>query len=118
MTHTKGPWTVVESIGGKIKICGSNWNRKDTESDKIASCPHRKDHRGLANAHLIAAAPDLLEELIVANHMLGRVKMLLLQRAVEDAIDELSVYNIEFRDGYPSVKSPAVTKAEGGIKCT
>ena len=56
--HTPGPWTFVENIEGAIKLGVDDAWEVGNEALKIgvALVPGRK-----ANAHLVAAAPDLLE---------------------------------------------------------
>lgn len=56
MTYTKGPWTISGS---------SIWNTETRRAIYASGCKpiNERDEEGQANAHLIAAAPDLLEAL-------------------------------------------------------
>lgn len=56
MKHTKGPWTIINAGMSEYGILA-----KDS-SDLI--CTTDKSKNELYNAHLIAAAPEMLEELI------------------------------------------------------
>jgi len=63
MSHTPGPWK-AEQIGGDMAITISSSNR-------IATCNWAKTEKEYeANAHLIAAAPEMLEALILAEEAL------------------------------------------------
>ena len=62
VSHTPGPWTVARTTTHGMEISGSEWRRfarvyvrfeGDDEDSQV----------GLANAKLIAAAPELLEAL-------------------------------------------------------
>jgi hypothetical protein len=55
LTHAPGPWTVIECAGLH------EWMVESTEWVVAEMCGERE--RALANAHLIAAAPDLLAAL-------------------------------------------------------
>jgi hypothetical protein len=64
--HTPGPWTLGHNWRGKMAICGPKFNHDpDGESiaslsvDRICNVPYRADQQGPANAHLIAAAPEM-----------------------------------------------------------
>jgi len=60
--HTKGPWEVQEYIDDSIEIIGDI--REINEfSDEYTTIAELKPSGDLANARLIAAAPDLLEAL-------------------------------------------------------
>lgn len=62
--HTPGPWIVI-ARDSSVKVQRDNHNPIcDLEADHFSA----KDERTLADAHLIAAAPDLLE----ACHLLFR----------------------------------------------
>ena len=61
MTFTKGEWKVVVSrvTGGDFYSVVSNYRKHQYEVAKILYVPEDK-----ANAHLIAAAPDMYEALL------------------------------------------------------
>lgn len=68
MKHTPGPWEVWETFSGFIRISTARSLTSSNPDDyavrgRIAQCPRRADGRGVHNARLIAAAPDLLLEL-------------------------------------------------------
>ncbi len=66
-SHTPGPWEKVGSSDGKLIFIGHNTNGKA----HIADVDIDNNMDGFANAHLIAAAPELLEALKLA---LERIK--------------------------------------------
>lgn len=67
--HTPGPWSITSDDGGDLHVTAPDatdpenpWNIAVV----IASCGYRDDPRTgctQANAHLVAAAPDLLSQL-------------------------------------------------------
>lgn len=76
MSHTPGPWTIcwgtyngarmnfhitASPHGSVLPIAETRWRHDHAEEDR---------QRIEANAHLIAAAPDLLEALIISTAML------------------------------------------------
>jgi hypothetical protein len=52
--HTSGPWNLFE---------GRTWNHVEQDSTGVSICSLPKTEAGLANARLIASAPELLEAL-------------------------------------------------------
>ena len=60
LKHTPGPWSVVANGGHSYTIRGSRNEAICDTSIWLHSDPHSESR---ANAHLIAAAPDLLEAL-------------------------------------------------------
>lgn len=67
---TKGPWLMkrgkLRKNGSiRIKFSGGTWTNFATAWVRLADCRFDVDE-GLANAHLIAAAPDLYEALEMA----------------------------------------------------
>lgn len=66
MSHTKGPWHLhrnTQTLGFRIDSEGNEWQGLA----KVYQAPDLEEE-GEANAHLIAAAPELLEELkVMAN---------------------------------------------------
>jgi hypothetical protein len=60
--HTPGPWKTLKTFGGVTIIL-------DPEDKSVAYLRGYK-HPYKSNARLIAAAPDLLEALKVARHMI------------------------------------------------
>lgn len=73
MTHTPGPWTVLEPVNGfnaRIFAAGNIYIGSIGHSDNIGGC-------NAPNARLIAAAPDMLEALealLEASHPISRDK--------------------------------------------
>lgn len=65
MKHTKGPWVVRKSE--PWVIAKDYGNQKSVVHLNISSAPSERD---LANARLIAAAPELLDALIVAKQLM------------------------------------------------
>ncbi len=57
LTHTPAPWSLIERQDGSFLVKAGSWD--------VAHNQHSGVHpeRERANAHLIAAAPDLLEAL-------------------------------------------------------
>lgn len=55
-TYTPGPWFVKVVAGSKC-----NWAIDDAEKNEHVATAWGTEHAALANARLIAAAPDLLE---------------------------------------------------------
>lgn len=105
--HTPGPWRMhdMESftvVAGKPSICIAN-----------ANALHRSEAENDANARLIAAAPDLLEENIQARTTLGMMAMLALQSDLEGVQEIARTLDISLYGGVPFVASPAIAKAEG-----
>lgn len=62
--HTPGPWTLGRTVSGKQWVYGPD----GTRVGKAAS--GRRESERDANAHLIAAAPELLEALRTAKRVL------------------------------------------------
>lgn len=60
---TPGPWRVGKIGKSKTSISGSNWHEF---AKVITKMEYATEHssQGLANAHLISAAPELLEALL------------------------------------------------------
>lgn len=73
--HTPGPWSIVRRDGNRVDINSAPdetpewqglaqvWVRMEDEAEDCED--------GLANARLIAAAPDLLAALKAAEHFIG-----------------------------------------------
>lgn len=63
--HTPGPWTSMVDAGGIWRFVTAPAPNGGEHRITVANCPHPKDafhdHQRIANARLIAAAPDLLE---------------------------------------------------------
>ncbi len=73
--HTPGPWSVQKSRFGLSVIKENHWrggNRPICESIDYKEVLNPDEDR--ANAHLIAAAPEMLEALEAINTELKRVK--------------------------------------------
>lgn len=60
MKHTKGPWRV------ELNTCIEVWNQNTHICDLSGDHESHTEVNDLANARLIAAAPDMLEALEVA----------------------------------------------------
>ena len=65
MAHTQGPWAVSNYYAGKASISGKDWGGFATVVTKLDG-DESESVEGLANARLIAAAPDLLATLETA----------------------------------------------------
>lgn len=79
-SHTPGPWRVTIGIlhpTGKIGDTKSTDIRvyapPENESRWVADCGHFYSKEQQANAQLIAAAPDLLEAVLLAHKYMGIV---------------------------------------------
>lgn len=86
--HTPGPWVSVEKFGvfGSVKGGVIREYTNGTSQDQLFMvCSVQDDNGGQeatnANAHLIAAAPELLEALYAAEESVGDLKTLYLIRA-------------------------------------
>lgn len=109
MKHTKGPWKIevfdpaykkskpIHIYGGIFEIAQAIGEDIETRS---------------ANAHLIAAGPDLLEEHKRWAKILGHIIVSHLQGSHE-TLDVYQYMKIEYRDGEPCLKSETIAKAEG-----
>jgi hypothetical protein len=64
--HTPGPW----KFGSKAKSNFYKRNIAGADGYHVAAVSSRDDHEVDANARLISAAPELLEALKVARHMI------------------------------------------------
>jgi len=96
MKHTPGHWNILgQDIFG------------NEENGYICTWSGNK-----ANASLIAAAPDLLEEHIQWGKILGHILVMALQNDYE-ALDVYKKHiEIDYRDGEPFIKSQAISMAE------
>jgi len=89
-THTKGPWKVLENARGNGKICVTTANGAPVHAvlcEIDVKSVATDDATRLANARLIAAAPDLLAALsrIVGDHAdLGEIDLSTDERAALD----------------------------------
>lgn len=87
--HTPGPW-VLDDDGHDIRThLADQWPCGCVEGNLIAYVAHTEDVLGQANAHLIAAAPDLLAAC---------------EALLRDA-----------REFFPTVSGEAITAAEDAI---
>lgn len=89
-THTKGPWKVLENARGNGKICVTTANGAPVHAvicEIVVKSVGTDYLIRLANANLIAAAPDLLAALsrIVGDHAdLGEIDLSTDERAALD----------------------------------
>jgi hypothetical protein len=67
---TPGPWHIEKGIGGELRILDQKIDRRLSGIAQLRSWPGKCTMQ--ANAHLIAAAPDLYEALAEANAWLSR----------------------------------------------
>lgn len=74
MSYTKGPWEVEAEAGFGVFV----HDPEGTVAEVMCDQKHTDDYTALANARLIAAAPELLEalRLIVTNSAPGSVNTL------------------------------------------
>lgn len=114
MKHTKAPWVARKAVGSEEifadsvtwMVSGGDLTNKETRT-YIAECGAHDESE--ANAHLIAAAPDLLEAC-----------RLLINTGQACFADILKLGHIQLKNGsaYRQAKTKAnevITKAEGGI---
>ena len=115
--HTPGPWYISEVENGyafisaneHVRLARVVWQIEDDEvcGECSPSCE--------ANAHLIAAAPELLEEHKEWASLIGRVYLMIRQGRSEEAADLIvEAEVIDYQSGEPVAVSDAITKAEGG----
>jgi hypothetical protein len=108
--HTPGPWEVGETDG--LWITGPD-REEPVICDLVprdADCYTEEDE---ANARLIAAAPDLLEEHTEWAAILGAALLLTLQGDYSE-VDRLARdMRIHFPDGAPALVSSVIARAEG-----
>jgi len=90
--HTPGPWRIVD---------GQSIHAGTGEDRLIAHCHAGHEPERFANAHLIAAAPDLLAALLAASTWFGKLH--------QDAHDGASLS--EMKAGVRA----AIAKARGGV---
>lgn len=69
--HTPGPWAMPDSGQGRISKVGANGGWDGLIATADCGDYARSREEGLANARLIAAAPNLLEALKTARSMLA-----------------------------------------------
>lgn len=72
MKHTKGPWHVQDNDGAYCMVRGKPEDGHNGQS--IAKVWLQDTDFNDANARLIAAAPDLLEALVVAQQQVAALK--------------------------------------------
>ncbi len=63
MSHTKGPWEVHPRYPASIRVRGGTANVASVSKRNGLHISNPPEEEAYANAHLIAAAPDLLEAL-------------------------------------------------------
>lgn len=83
--HTPGPWKLAEAVKGrytKTNLRRIRSEREGTEHGAVCEVYGIKDGtEANANARLIAAAPEMLEALRVAEESVGDLKALEIVRA-------------------------------------
>jgi len=75
MKHTQGPWAVSNYYAGKASISGKDWGGFATVVTRLDG-DENEYGEGLANARLIAAAPDMytaLQSMVLNYAQFGRV---------------------------------------------
>ena len=107
MKHTPGPWIIKENEKHETPSIYAGWRH-------IARLKDQSNGELYGNAHLIAAAPNLLEEHKQWAKILGHIFVMALQGDYEALQTYAKVMKIEFRDGEPSLKSEAIAKIERG----
>tara|TARA_R110002110_G_scaffold76101_1_gene200710 strand:- start:682 stop:1041 length:360 start_codon:yes stop_codon:yes gene_type:complete len=112
--HTPGPW---DRSGSRIKMNGLQWHRifkysPDTKKDVNIACViyDADTGDGFADACLIAAAPELLDELKQAVYAMGLMADIL-RRLVAD--DKRCATFLAGLDMTLSSANAAINKAEG-----
>ena len=63
MEHTPGPWKVYRNWQGKLSVAADDGRRRICNTPGGNNANPDLQAEGLANARLIAAAPDLLDAL-------------------------------------------------------
>ena len=100
--HTPGPWVVKEwqhlDTDGSVAACGSHVTAKRGKHDIVISASTIEDEDE-SDLHLIAAAPDLLEEPVIT---VGALKEICVVRQVP--LPESAIRRAE----------AAIAKAKGG----
>jgi hypothetical protein len=109
-TFTPGPWTVGDDDrNSQVVIEGPEFS--------ICACHHHCvgsiEVEMRANAHLIAAAPDLLGEHRAWAQMFGEALVLAMQGDYSKVDELANVARLHFPDGSPELVSEAIAKAEG-----
>lgn len=107
MKHTPGPWTpaiykTTDSMFERLKT--SQWsvalnnNPKEPQGLLIALCGDGDDKQSMADAHLIAAAPEMLEAL----------------KDIVEQYEQISAFvGVDLHDSISFFANKAITKAEG-----
>lgn len=107
--RTAGPWRVSNTGGGRPTIV------YDAGGFAICDCKtyHGRNEQDTGNAHLIAAAPDLLASLNDALYLLRHNYMHMQRRAYGPQSRE-QVFEAFERLPYVKKARAAIAKAEGG----
>lgn len=83
ISHTPGPWQDVKNLAGKVLVTG---DIRPGLQQAVAEIKSKSTH-SVADARLIAAAPDLLEQLEFARRIVERTpNCLLLLSSIDAAI--------------------------------
>lgn len=103
--HTQGPWTLKEYEHDTFRIRSDLSHRKHTSTEEsVAIITGSK-----ANAHLIAAAPEMLRILELASHDLKALKNSCTENETDFA-SELEEYTIGYLE---PMLNEAIKKARG-----
>lgn len=105
MKHTKGPWK-IETHAGNVEV----WHQDThvTTINKNAKASYEITAMDVANAHLIAAAPEMLEALEKALHDLEALRL-------SSDEDDYPLEVVSYLDTYMlTMFSNAIRKAKGG----
>lgn len=117
MKHTKGPWAASHNPASEIR---EGWQIGMWQRDVTANTGFGPSATGIgetkeeadANAHLIASAPELLDEHKAWAKNIGSAFAKALQGDYEE-IDILAKNTeLDFTTGEPCLKSEAIAKAE------
>ena len=105
--HTPGPWiyyTGTQSIGGQFVTKGRSTSVCVLSGPRSWGGGSLRDAERVANAHLIAAAPDMLVALKAAHQFIQKVARAWVHMPGADTVDAAAT---------PDLVRAAIAKAEG-----